>query len=233
MFKTGQEFGRWTNFSLNARSAGVALLCAIALSGCNRLPPQFSELRLRQHFEAHQANFMALEAALHDIDPSVRSVIACPSEQPCYYQIETLSEAESRAEQQFAPLLEDLGFPGTVFFDQQEGNRFEFPNLDSAQRTISDQVYRFRIGLSLWLDGVPSGLQACGGYVPSGLTYECFVPMTETWAIHHQGENETLAQKCADQYPDQWERSNEEDKLAYYSCLGIPPPWEGHESDTP
>ena len=228
-----QKLVQWTDVPLNARSVGVALLCAVALSGCNRVPPQFSELRLRQHFEAHQANFMALETALHDIDPSVRSVISCPSEEPCYYPVETPSEAEARAEQQFAPLLEDLGFPGTVFFDQQEGNRFEFPNLDSAQRTISDQVYSVRIGLSLWLDGVPPGLQACDGYVPSGLIYQCFVPMNETWAIHHQGQNETLAKTCYDQYPGQWESSNEAYRLAYYSCLGVPPPWEGHEADTP
>ena len=170
---------------------------ATFLSGCDRLPLEYKEALLVQHFEKNQAAFKALEQTLLH-DPDVISVFACPTEKECFIRFEEPTAEQLLHEEKYVPMLRALGFVGPVFFDRKSNGSFKIPNASTAKKGP------YGLLANLWLrPNQPSNLPSCDGYSPSTYWYDCQVDLDGDWTIEWHGTNEEIFNVCFEKLWDQ------------------------------
>jgi len=166
------------------------LFFATFLSGCDRLPLEYKEALLVQHFEKNQATFKALEQALLN-DPDVMSVFACPTEKECFIRLEEPTAEQLVHEEKYVPMLRALGFVGPVFFDRKSNGSFTIPNASTARKGPYGLLASLRLR-----PNQPSTLPSCDGYSPSTYWYKCQVELGGDWTIQWQGLNDDILDVC-------------------------------------
>ncbi|MGB3624310.1 MAG: hypothetical protein WA989_00680, partial [Henriciella sp.] len=168
MCEADKKLVQWTNFPPNARSVSAGLNATaivsflLLLSGCDKLPVEAEEARSKAFFDHNKPAYEALEEALRDIDPEIKSLMACNTDTTdCFVRIEEPTTAQIEAEARYVPLIRDLGFPGHIFFDQHEGGEFVLPNMGHAEIETENGIYEVSLELVLWRNGVPADAAMC------------------------------------------------------------------------
>ena len=128
-------------------------------------------------------------------DENVIEVAACPpNQEDCFVSFEPPSDDQIIFNEKYQPLLQELGFPGPVFFTKSKTGFFDFPNMGHAYAS------GYSVSASLRLHPTQERkLPKCDGYMPVGYLYDCYIALDENWAIHWLGFNDEMTNACSGQ----------------------------------